>query len=81
MIILYELYTPDYINLIHRMNNREWNIANICNNVEETVDKIIFYIKNKFAIDDELKKFFDYIGIKHDGSNIQKFIDYLIALK
>ena len=76
-----ELYTPDYINLIHRMNNREWNIANICNNVEETVDKIIFYIKNKFAIDDELKKFFDYIGIKHDGSNIQKFIDYLIALK
>ena len=75
-----ELYTPDYIELIHRMNNREWEITNICNNVEETVDKIIFYIKNKFVIDNELKKFFDYIGIKHEGSNIQKFIDYLVHL-
>ena len=75
-----ELYTPDYIDLIHRMNNRKFNITNICNNVEETVDKIIFYIKNKFVIDTELKKFFDYIGIKHNGSNIQKFIDYLIKI-
>ena len=75
-----QLYTPDYINLIKRMNNREFNIANICNNVEETVDKIIYYIKNKFQIDRELKKFFDYIGLKNEGSNIQKFIDYLTAL-
>jgi len=75
-----QLYTPDYINLIKRMNNREFNIANICNNVEETVDKIIYYIKNKFQIDGELKKFFDYIGIKKEGSNIQKFIDYLTSL-
>ena len=75
-----QLYTPDYINLIKRMNNREFNIANICNNVDETVDKIIYYIKNKFQIDRELKKFFDYIGLKNEGSNIQKFIDYLTAL-
>ena len=75
-----QLYTPDYINLIKRMNNREFNIANICNNVEETVDIIIYYIKNKFQIDRELKKFFDYIGLKNEGSNIQKFIDYLTAL-
>ena len=75
-----QLYTLDYINLIRRMNKREFDIANICNNVEETVDKIIFYIKNKFTIDSELKKFFDYIGIKREGSNIQKFIDYLTDL-
>ena len=75
-----QLYTPDYINLIKRMNNREFNIANICNNVEETVDKIIYYIKNKYQIDGELKQFFDYIGLKNEGSNIQKFIDYLTSL-
>ena len=75
-----QLYTLDYINLIKRMNNREFNITNICNNVDETVDKIIYYIKNKFQIDGELKKFFDYIGIKKEGSNIQKFIDYLTSL-
>ena len=75
-----QLYTNDYINLIKRMNNREFNIANICNNVDETVDKIIYYIKNKFQIDGELKKFFDYIGLKNEGSNRQKFIDYLTAL-
>ena len=63
------------------MNRREFNITNICDTVEETVDKIIYYIKNKFTVDGELKKFFDYIGIKHEGSNIQKFIDYLVSLK
>lgn len=75
-----ELYTNDYIELIKRMNRREWEITNICNNVEETVDKIIYYIRNKFIIDAELKKFFDFIGLKHEGSNIQKFIDYLVSL-
>ena len=75
-----QLYTPDYIDLIKRMNNREFNIANICNNVDETVDKIIYYIKNKYQIDGELKQFFDYIGLKNEGSNIQKFIDYLTSL-
>ena len=79
--LINNLYTPDYINLIHRMNKREFNITNICDTVEETVDKIIYYIKNKFTVDGELKKFFDYIGIKHEGSNIQKFIDYLVTLK
>ena len=76
-----DLYTPDYINLIHRMNKRQFNITNICDTVEETVNKTIYYINNKFKIDPELKKFFDYIGIKHEGSNIQKFIDYLVTLK
>ena len=76
-----DLYTPDYINLIHRMNKRQFNITNICDTVEETVNKTIYYINNKFKIDPELKNFFDYIGIKHEGSNIQKFIDYLVTLK
>ena len=75
-----QLYTPDYIDLIKRMNNREFNISNVCNTVEETVDKIIYYIKNKYQIDEELKKFFDYIGLKHEGSEIQKFINYLLSL-
>lgn len=78
--LINQLYTSDYIDLIKRMNNREFNISNICNTVEETVDKIIYYIKNKFQIDGELKKFFDYIGLKHEGSEIQKFIDYLTSL-
>ena len=77
---LEKIYTDDYVDLIHRMNNGTFKTENKCNTVEETVDKIIFYIKNKFNIDDKLKKYFQFFDFKV-GNNIEKFINYLLSLE
>ena len=44
---------------------------------KETVQKIIYYIKNKFKIDDELKKYFEYFNFK-PGNNVDEFINSLL---
>ena len=77
---LVNLYSDDYIQLIDRMNNGTFKIENKCNNVDETVDKIIFYIRNKFTLDNNLKNYFKYFDFKHD-QNIDKFINYLLSLE
>ena len=74
------LYYHDYIELIKRMNEGDFKVANKCNTVEETVQKIIYYIKNKFKIDDELKKYFEYFNFK-PGNNVDEFINYLLKLQ
>ena len=74
------LYYHDYIDLIKRMNEGDFKVANKCNTVEETVQKIIYYIKNKFKIDDELKKYFEYFNFK-PGNNVDEFINYLLKLQ
>ena len=71
-----DIYTDDYVSLINRMKRGEFNVENKCDTVQETVDKIIFYIRNNFKIDDKLKKFFDIFNFKVDNS-ISKFIKYL----
>jgi CDP-glycerol glycerophosphotransferase (TagB/SpsB family) len=77
---LNKIYSDDYVDLIHRMNNGTFKTENKCNTIEETVDKIIFYIKNKFNIDDKLKKYFQFFDFKV-GNNIDKFITYLSSLE
>jgi hypothetical protein len=62
------------------MNKGDFKVENKCNTVEETVKKIIYYIKNKFKIDDKLKKYFEYFNFK-PGNNVDKFIHYLLSLK
>ena len=74
------IYSNDYVDLIHRMNNGTFKTENKCNTVDETVDKIIFYIKTKFKIDDKLKKYFQFFDFKA-GNNIGKFINYLLSLE
>ena len=74
-----DLYYKDYIQLIKKMNEGAFKVANKCNTVEETVKKIIYYVKNKFKIDANLKTYFDYFNFKQ-GNNIDKFINYLLSL-
>ena len=76
---IYDLYSDDYLQLIERMNNGTFKIANKCNNAEETVDKIIYYIKNNFKVDETLKKYYKYFNFKK-GNNIDKLIKYLLSL-
>ena len=74
-----KIYTDDYINLINDMNQKKFKVENLVFTVKETIDKMISYIDNDFAIDEKLKKYFEVFGIKK-GNNIDTFIDYLTNL-
>ena len=73
------LYTDDYSKLIEDMNRRKYHLENHFNTVEETVNKMIYYINNDFALDFNLKKYYDTFGLKK-GNNIDEFIEYLKKL-
>lgn len=73
-------YTDDYIRLISRMKYNEFNFENICYNVEETVEKIIYYIKHNFKLEKSLKKFYDTFDFEY-GNNTNKFIEYLLQME
>ena len=61
------------------MNHRKFNIANHFFTVEETVEKIIYYINNNFTLDEELLNYYENFGLKQ-GNNIDTFINYLKSL-
>ena len=45
-------------------------------NLNEVINKIIYYINNNFNLEPKLLKFYDSFGFKK-GSNINNFINYL----
>ena len=74
-----DLYTLDYSRLINDMNQRKFNIVNHFFTVEETIDKIIYYINNNFTLDADLENYYQNFGFKK-GNNIDAFINYLKKL-
>ena len=76
---IFDLYTEDYSNLIYDMNHRKFNVTNHFFTVEETIDKIIYYINNNFTLDEDLSNYYEIFGFKK-GNNIDNFINYLKSL-
>ena len=73
-------YTDDYIKLIEKMKTGKISFKNKCDTIEETIDKIINYIKNGFKLEPDLQEFYSQFNFKaHNNTN--EFIDYLIHLK
>ena len=62
------------------MKNGTIPFENVYFNIKETVDKIIYYIHNKFHLEEKLEIFYDSFSFKK-GNNIEKFVDYLKTLK
>ena len=77
---LEKIYKKDYYKLINSMKNGNFQFENVYFNVNETVNKIIYYIHNKFQLENKLAKFYDSFSFKK-GNNIGKFIEYLKSLK
>ena len=75
-----KLYRKDYIYLIDSMNKGLFQLENQCYNVNQTVEKIIYYINNNFELDSQLIKIYENFGLK-SGNNIEKFINYLNIMK
>ena len=72
-----EIYTKDYYELIESLNNGTIYFENKYSNINETINKIIYYINNNFTIDPKLEYFYNSFEFK-SGNNINKFIDYFI---
>ena len=69
-------YTEKYSKLILDIKNGIIEFENKFYNVNETVNKTIYYINNNFKLEPKLKKFYDSFEFKHDKS-INKFIEFL----
>ena len=75
-----KIYKKNYVNLIQLIKNGTIKFENTYFNVNDTVNKIIYYINNKFEIELNLKKFYEKLSLK-EGNNIIKFIEYIKNLK
>ena len=73
------IYKSDYYELIKSMKNGTIIFENKYFNIDEAINKIVYYIKNNFNIEPKLAKFYDSFGFKN-GNNINEFINYLKAL-
>ena len=77
---LKKIYRKDYYRLIDLMKKRAFEFENVYFSLYETINKILYYIRNKFQLETKLEKFYDSFSFKK-GNNIDKFIEYLKALK
>ena len=76
---LRRIYKPDYYKLIECMKNNTIQFENKFFSINESIEKIIFYIKNNFNLDPNLERFYQKFGFKREKM-IDKFIDYLLKL-
>ena len=76
-----EIYSRNYYNVINRMKNGILNFENIFFQINETINKIQFYINNSFKLDIKLKIFYQKFNFQNKGNNIKKFVNYLKKLK
>ena len=70
------LYTKEYIDTINYLKNNSIFCENKFNTIEDTVNKIIFYINNNFKIENKLKNYYKFFQFKRKN-NIDSIIDYL----
>ena len=73
------IYKSRYYKLIKNMKNDKIKFENKLFNINDVINKIIYYIKNKFTLEKKLKNFYDSFEFK-TGNNINKFIKYLKKL-
>lgn len=72
-----KIYIPSYYNIINRMKYGNPFFENKFFTINETINKIEFYIKNDFKLDYKLKKSYSKFNFRNKGNNTIKFIEYL----
>ena len=70
------IYTTNYYELIESMKNGSIVFENKFFEVNETINKIIYYINNKFKLDEKLVSFYKSFQFKYMNYT-NKFINYL----
>ena len=72
-------YFNEYVKLIQDLKDDKIKFENKFFTINETVNKIIYYINNNFKLELELKKFYKSFGFQH-YNGIKRFINYLTNL-
>ena len=71
-----EIYSKEYYELITSMKNGSIQFENKFFTLNETLEKIIYYIKNNFHLESKLDNFYDSFELRK-GNSIDKLIQYL----
>ena len=74
------LYNQTYFDIINGLKNDSINFENKYFNIEEVIDKIIYYINNNFQLEPKLKMFYNSFNLI-GGKNIINLINFLKNLK
>ena len=74
------IYYKEYYQLIESLKNGSIYFENKFLDINLTIEKIIYYIKNNFTVEKNLLDFYDSFEL-YQGTNIDKFINYLLYLK
>ena len=72
-----EIYNKKYSELIQSIKNGTIEFENLYLNINEAINKTLFYINCNFTIDLNLKIFYDKLNIKEVENNTDKFIQYI----
>ena len=76
---LQDIYITDYYETITKIKNGDIYLNEVFFFFYYTLNKIIYYIKNDFALESEQLKFFEQFNFKNFG-NTNKFINYIKKL-
>jgi len=74
-----KLYKKNTYDIINKFKVNSFQFENIYFDINSTVDKINYYIENKFKLDLKLKKFYEDFNFTHENST-NRFINHLISL-
>lgn len=75
-----DIYQEEYYQIIESLKNGTIYFENIFFDLNSTIEKIIYYIKNNFTVEENLLQFYDIFEL-YQGKNIDNFIKYLNNLK
>ena len=71
------IYNENYCQLINSIKNGTIEFENKYFNINEAINKIIYYINNNFTLDEKLKNFYYNIELKKEKNNTNNFINFL----
>ena len=75
-----EIYTDEYYETIEKLKNGTIYLYELFLDLKDVINKILYYIKNNFVLEEEKKKFYKEFNLEIKD-NTKKFIDYLNNLK
>ena len=77
--LIESIYTKNYFELIQSLKNDTISFENKFFDVNNAINKIIYYINNNFKLEPTLEKFYDSFNLERKNCT-NKFINYIINL-
>ena len=76
---IYNIYRERCYKIINNFKNNEFKFENVYCDINSTLDKINYYIDNRFKLEHKINKFYDEFNFKN-GTIIKEFIRYILKL-